>query len=754
MEVGPHSMPDGDKHCIANNLPKENEPAEPIELDKGKCIADDLSRLEDQQSLDTIIKEKLKERCALIPEELTPKVGMVFKTEEEAYDFYNVYAGKVGFSTRKSNRNLCPITGVVKFRRFCCSKEGKRTEDKRRINAKHRRPETRCGCMAELKISLREDGFFHVVSFNETHNHIIATPDKVHMLRSQRKLFEAQATQTKMTNKSGITSKASRELMSENVCGHENVEFISSDLKNYLHSYRSGNMEKGEAGGFLQYFQDMQSKDPSFVYAIQLDQAELITNLFWADAQMIIDYGHFGDVVLFDTTYRTNNEHRPFALFVGVNSYKQSIVFGVAMLYDETPNTFEWLFKTFIKTMGGKKPKTILIDDDAAMVNAINLVLPESHHQLCVWHIFQNARKHLSDVFEKFKTFSKDFGSCLYDYEDVSEFENAWENMINKYNIQDNDWLQKLYSKRHRWDLVFGRETFCADISTTQRNESMSNRLKKYLQIKYDLSEFLQHFERVIAEKRYEELKAEFATTQNIPTLIMQVDILNFASQIYTPPIFSMFYNEVWQQLNCSIEEDHVVTGTMTEYVVSVSGKNHQHKVAFDSVDDSVSCSCKKFEHVGILCGHALKVLDYRRIKTIPSRYILKRWTIDAKVTAVEAFCGSTILSDRSLMATLRYKEMYRLFIQIANKAALAEDTYKVVMEIAEKLLKEVTGCLKHMTFDQSFVASEGMEVETNDTTSLPCKDLDHINDASSNNVISAEGGTSNVHSLKRPSRN
>jgi zinc finger SWIM domain-containing protein 3 len=32
-----------------------------------------------------------------------PEVGMSFESEEEAYDMYNTYAGKIGFSIRKSD---------------------------------------------------------------------------------------------------------------------------------------------------------------------------------------------------------------------------------------------------------------------------------------------------------------------------------------------------------------------------------------------------------------------------------------------------------------------------------------------------------------------------------------------------------------------------------------------------------------------------------------------------------------------------
>lgn len=48
-----------------------------------------------------------------------------------------------------------------------------------------------------------------------------------------------------------------------------------------------------------------------------MDLEEQITNVFWADAKMLIDYESFGDVISVDTTYCTNRAHRPLALFSG-----------------------------------------------------------------------------------------------------------------------------------------------------------------------------------------------------------------------------------------------------------------------------------------------------------------------------------------------------------------------------------------------------------------------------------------------------
>lgn len=196
---------------------------------------------------------------------------------------------------------------------------------------------------------------------------------------------------------------------------------------------------------------------------------------------MITDYATFSDVVCFDTTYRKLDDGRPFGLIVGVNNHKKTIVFGASLLYDETAESFAWLFKTFLNVMSGKQPQTILTDEDAAMAKAIKLVLTKAHHRICVWHMNQNACKHLAGVVKDYKKFNAAFQHCTYDIEEEDEFLNAWHAMLNMFELQDNKWLERLFDKREHWALVYGRNTFSADMSSTQRSESMNNELKVVL---------------------------------------------------------------------------------------------------------------------------------------------------------------------------------------------------------------------------------------------------------------------------------
>ena len=89
---------------------------------------------------------------------------------------------------------------------------------------------------------------------------------------------------------------------------------------------------------------------------------EHITNIFWVDAKMILDYAYFGDVVTFDTTFGTNKEYRPFGVFLGLNQFRETTIFGAAILFDEIEDSFVWLFETFLAAHNGKQPRTIYTD--------------------------------------------------------------------------------------------------------------------------------------------------------------------------------------------------------------------------------------------------------------------------------------------------------------------------------------------------------------------------------------------------------
>jgi zinc finger SWIM domain-containing protein 3 len=93
-----------------------------------------------------------------------------------------------------------------------------------------------------------------------------------------------------------------------------------------------------------------------------------------------------------------------------------------------------------------------------------------------------------------------------------------------------------------------------------------------------------------------------------------------------------------------------------------------------DPLNKTATCSCGMFERTGILCGHGLKVLDLMNIKTLPTHYVLKRWTREARKGSILDKQGRNVVENPKLDAMLRYKELSHKFHTMAYKIAYSRE--------------------------------------------------------------------------------
>ncbi|XP_059306539.1 protein FAR1-RELATED SEQUENCE 5-like [Lycium ferocissimum] len=383
------------------------------------------------------------------------KLGMEFDSEEHAYEYYNKDVAAVG-----------------------C-----RDKDKRDPMIQKHRKETRTGCLAHIIISRQSNEKFHITSLEENHNHPLVHSSLAHMLPSQRKIKVAQAYEIDLLDDSGICPKASFEYAACQVGGQCFLGYTKRDHMNFLLDKRKDNLKYGVARSLVGYFEKRTLEDPAFRYSLDLDDNGLITNVFWADGKMIRDFKIYGDVVSFDTTYRTNKEYRPLALFVGLNNHREMVIFGAALLYEESTKSFEWLFHAFFRIMSANKPQTFMTDQDPAIAAAVSLVMPHTYHRLCVWHLEKNAFKHLNHIFRANASFPRDFSKLLYDYEYEEDFLSAWQEMLEKYDLESNCWLKNTFAIREKWSMTYGRNTFSGGMRSTQLSESFNGSLRGYLNL-------------------------------------------------------------------------------------------------------------------------------------------------------------------------------------------------------------------------------------------------------------------------------
>jgi hypothetical protein len=93
--------------------------------------------------------------------------------------------------------------------------------------------------------------------------------------------------------------------------------------------------------------------------------------------------------------------------------------------------------------------------------------------------------------------------------------------LLSKYDLQENSWLLKPYDLREKWTTVYCN-SFTADMTTTQRSEGMNNVFKKRFRRKLGLSELLVECDKVSASLRENELDEDFKTLTKI-LLVSQI---------------------------------------------------------------------------------------------------------------------------------------------------------------------------------------------------------------------------------------
>ena len=246
---------------------------------------------------------------------------------------------------------------------------------------------------------MSREGVWTVQKVVLDHNHYLASPNKRQKLRSQRSVQEADRKLIGQMRDGGMKPSQVFEFMVQFYGGADKVPFSQTDCNNEVGRQRKKYLEANDAQTLLKYLKNKQIEDPSFFYAIQIDQEDgRMANFFWADGQSIMDYASFGDAVSFDTTFQINKFEMPFAPLLGTNHHKQTIIFGAALLFNETIESFVWLFETFLTAMSGKHPSTIFTDQDAAIAGAIAYVFRNTSRRVCIWHIYLNAAKHLGHV--------------------------------------------------------------------------------------------------------------------------------------------------------------------------------------------------------------------------------------------------------------------------------------------------------------------------------------------------------------------
>nr|XP_027186845.1 putative protein FAR1-RELATED SEQUENCE 10 isoform X2 [Cicer arietinum] len=535
---------------------------------------------------------------------ITPYVGMVFKSDDEAFEYYGNFARKNGFSIRKERSRISPQLGIYK-RDFVCYRSGFAPVKKKPNGENHRdRKSVRCGCDAKMYLSKEVvDGVsqWFVVQFSNVHNHELLEDDQVRLLPAYRKIHEADQERILLLSKAGFPiHRIVKMLELEKGIQGGHLPFLERDVRNFVQNRKKVVQEneallsekrENDVLELLEVCKAMKEADVEFVYDFSVDENEKVENIAWSYGDSVNANAVFGDVVYFDTTYRSITYGLLFGVWFGIDSCGRTIFFGCVLLQDETPQSFSWALQTFLRFMRGRCPQTILSDLDPGLRDAIRSEFPGTKHIIPLWNILNKVSSWFSlPLGSRYAEFKSEF-NALFHIENTEEFELQWSQMISVFGLGSDKHTDLLYSVRASWAQSYVIGYFLARMATTAYSKSIDSFLKG-----------------IFTEHRC--LRSFFE--QQELSLAMQYASSEMANGSYIIRHFKRLDGE--------------------------------RLVIWLAEDEQIHCSCKEFESSGILCRHAIHVLVMKNYFQLPDKYYLSRWRRECSLLVEDEHNNQSII--------------------------------------------------------------------------------------------------------------
>ncbi|KAL8477909.1 hypothetical protein ACS0TY_029989 [Phlomoides rotata] len=385
----------------------------------------------------------------------TPYVGQIFKSDEDAFEYYSNFARKNGFSIRKARSTESQNLGIYR-RDFVCYCSGF-NQPRKKANVEHPRDRksVRCGCDAKLYLTKEiVDGVpqWYISQFSNVHNHELLEDEQVRLLPAYRKIEEADQERILLLTKAGFpVNRIVKVLELEKGVQPGQLPFREKDVRNFVRSYDKGKVE----------------------------------NLAWTYGDSIRAFSAFGDVVTIDTSYRSITYSMILGMWFGIDNHGRAIFFGCTLLQDETSKSFSWALQVFLRFMRGRRPEVVITDMDSGLRDALAVEMPNTKQIICIWQVLSKMFSWFSlQLGVQYSDFKSEF-DMLYHLENVEDFEHQWNNLVARFGIGSDKHISLLFSYRTSWPwpYCYVRNFFLARSLAPEYSKSLETFLKNILSV-------------------------------------------------------------------------------------------------------------------------------------------------------------------------------------------------------------------------------------------------------------------------------
>ncbi|KAL3498526.1 hypothetical protein ACH5RR_041258 [Cinchona calisaya] len=273
-----------------------------------------------------------------------------------------------------------------------------------------------------------------------------------------------------------------------------------------------------------------------------------------------------------------------------------------------------------------------------------------------------------------------------------NEFLFHWENLIDEFGIQNNDWVRIVYCKKRRWAEAYCRGYFFAGMRSTQRSEKMNAFLNQYLHDKMHLYKFSGHF---ALQLWYNKGGAVHQTMNTSPIMSTETVLLErHASKIFT---CNVFYRG---EIGC-LKKKYKEAGTGEHIGPRISDFSKRYRNRVDVLDPVFTRakgdhkSCNKGNMLNIIKGHVR--IDKKKgpkssathenggMHTLQAKQngrmlegIDSDFDINNKLEDIESQSGriSSFSSGGSIQVTEFWKEFRGKIVDSANETSVVQITW------------------------------------------------------------------------------
>ncbi|CAH1450154.1 unnamed protein product [Lactuca virosa] len=567
----------------------------------------------------------------------TPYVGQIFKTDDEAFEYYCNFARKNGFSVRKARSTESQNLGVYR-RDFVCYRSGF-NQPRKKANVEHPRDRksVRCGCDAKLYLTKEiVDGItqWYVSQFSNIHNHELLEDDQVRLLPAYRKIQESDQERILLLTKAGFpVNRIVKVLELEKGVQPGQLPFIEKDVRNFVRTCKKTVQENDamlterkelDMLALLEACRETSQRDNGFAYNYTTDESGKVENFSWAYGDSIRAFSVFGDVVTFETTYRSITYNMLLGVWFGIDNQGKAFLLGCALLQDETSQSFSWAIQTFIQFLRGSHPQTIVTDIDSGLRDAITTELPNSKHVISIWHVLSKLSSWFSlDLGLQYPEFKTEF-ELLCHLENIEDFENQWNHLVSRFGIESDKHVALLFSYRASWPVAYIRGYFLARTMTVDYMKSMDKFMKTILNPHSSFKNFFDQVSEatnVAFQKKEKQLSSYSPMKTSLP-------LEEHARSVLSPYAF----NALQQELVLCMQYATTDMANGSYLVRHYNKLEGECLVIWIPDTEQVHCSCKEYEHSGILCRHSLRVLVLKNYFQIPEKYFPLRWRVDTSL--------------------------------------------------------------------------------------------------------------------------